>query len=110
MPLISDDMMQKALEYLALDPHPIAVAKGDLTRAENAKKLIPARLWKECEGTVADKKAAVESHIDFVHACQDEADAAQRLEQARTKLGWANAAIEVWRSDQANSRISGKVY
>lgn len=110
MSIVSDDMVEKALEYLNQDPHPIAVARGDLTRAENDKKIIPARLWAVVPGsTIADKKAATEAHPEYVEACDREREAVKALEQARIKQQWANAAIEVWRSDQANARAAEKV-
>lgn len=110
MSIVTDDMVEKALEYLGQDPHPIATARGDLTRAENDKKIIPARLWAVVPGsTIADKKAAAEAHPDYVNACEREQRAVRELEQARAKQQWANTAIEVWRSDQANARAAEKV-
>lgn len=108
--IITDDMVGDALAYLGQEPHPIAVARGELTRAENNRKIVRARLFVLMAGkTIAEREAAAESHEDYAKAVEREAEAAGAYEGARAHIAWANAAIEVWRTNNANIRAAERV-
>lgn len=107
---ITEAMVSDALNYLAQEPHPIAVARGDLTRAENERKAVRSRVFLMANGkTIAEREATAEASDEYARAIEREARAAEAYEGARAKISWANAAIEVWRTANANARAAERV-
>ena len=81
--LISDEMVENALEYLAKSSELIAAARALRLRAEFERKQVRSRLFLSAEGTVAFKEAYSESHAEYVVACQKEIEAAEKDELYR---------------------------
>lgn len=106
---ISDDMVSAALDFLAQDPHPIATARGDVTRAETKVKEVRARIFLSAEGPVEGRKAMAECNDSYLEACERLAQANEDLEAARSKVNWAATAIEVWRTANANARAAERI-
>lgn len=107
---ITEDMVSDALEYLGQEPHPIAVAKGELTRAENERKAVRARMMLIANGkTVSEREATAEASDQYAQAIEREAKASEAHEGARAKIAWANAAIECWRTQNANIRAAERI-
>lgn len=108
---ISDDMVSAAVEYLAQDPHPIAVAKADMTRRENERKRKYATLFLTASGkTNADRDASVIADESYIAAQDEEAKAIQEYEEERSRQRNADMITELWRSVQANRRASERVF
>lgn len=108
---ITDEMVSEAVVYLAIDPHPIAVTKANVTRKENARKAEYSRLFLKVEGkTNPEKEARTQIHEDYVTAQDAEADAIQEYEEERARQRNAEMITELWRSVQANRRASEKVF
>lgn len=107
---ITDDTVSAALDYLAIDPHPVAEAKFDLTEAENNRKRTFAEVFLTADGkTVAEREAAAICSPLYVRAQATEADAVRAYEAARSKVNWASTVTELWRSVQANARAAERV-
>lgn len=106
---ITDDMVSAALDYLAQDPHPVAIARGDLTRAENRMKEVRSRCFLAESGSVEARKAGADIAPDYLKACDEFADANQSFEAARARMRWAETAIDVWRTANANARAAERV-
>jgi hypothetical protein len=107
--IVSENNVETALRYLSEDPHPIAKARYDLTKAENAREELHARLYLAGEGTVAEREAQVEVASEYQKAKAAEAKAAMELERHKARVRAAEMLIEVWRSEGANVRAAEKV-
>jgi hypothetical protein len=107
--IVSDDTVSKALQYLADDPHPIALARKELTDAENEKDRLYAEAYREQEGSVRDREQGCERRIPIIEARQRIAAATGDLERHRARVRAAEMIIEVWRSENANARAAERV-
>ena len=107
--IVSENNIQTALEYLAIDPHPVALAHKYVTDAENKRKETMARIFLEAEGSVEARKATAEADTECVAAKAEEADAILELERHRARSRAAEMLIEVWRSENANARAAERI-
>ena len=107
--IVSEDTVHKALQYLADDPHPIALARKDLTDAENRYEQIRAAVYLEQAGTVDERKSSCEIDGRVGDAKAAVAEAALALDRHRARVRAAEMLIEVWRSENANIRAAERV-
>ena len=107
--IVSERNVSDALSYLAIDPHPIALARKDLTDAENDVKETYANAFLEAEGSVAAKEAEATLHRAVIDRKRAEADAILALERHKARMKAAEMLIEVWRSENANVRAAERV-
>jgi hypothetical protein len=107
--IVSDNHVQIALEYLAIDPHPIALARKDTVDAENKSKAVFARLYLAADGSVATREAIATASPEYESAKAAEAEAILELECQRAKSRSAEMLIECWRSESANIRAAEKM-
>lgn len=108
--IVSENNVQRALEYLAQDPHPLAEAKFRLMRAENATKETFAELFLASnQTTVEAKKCSVECHPDYQRVKEMEAEAVFELERHKSRSNAAATLIETWRTENANARAAERV-
>lgn len=108
--IVSDDTVSKALQYLAEDPHPIALARKELTDAENEKDRIYAEAYAAANnGSIRDKEMACERREEVVAARGRIAAALLQVERHRSRTNAAGMVIEVWRSENANIRAAERV-
>lgn len=107
--IVSDKNIQTALEYLAIDPHPVALARKEVTDAENKCKRLFAQAFLGAEGSVDARKAEAEASGDYVTAREEEAMAILELERHRARSRAAEMLIEVWRSENANARAAERI-
>jgi hypothetical protein len=107
--IVSDKNVSDALAYLAIDPHPIALARKDAVDAENESKRIYAELYLKTEGTVKERESRVETFEAYHDAKDAEAEAILDLERHKARARAADMLIEVWRSENANVRAAERV-
>lgn len=107
--IVSDKNVSDALAYLADDPHPLALARKDVTDAENKAKQAYARAFLDADGSVDARKAQAELAPEYVEAKRDEADAILDLERHKSRAKAAEMLLEIWRSENANARAAEKV-
>lgn len=107
--IVSENNISKALEYLAADPHPVALARKDLTDAENKREARFAELYPRAQGTVKDRECSIESDPDYQAWKHVEAQAEFELERHKARIRAAEMLIEVWRSENANARVAERV-
>jgi hypothetical protein len=107
--IVNDDTVSKALAYLADDPHPLAVAKFNLTTAENKTRETYAGLFLETIGTVKERESQVEKHPDLSRCREAEAECVFEYERHRSRQKAADMICEIWRSDNANARAAEKI-
>jgi len=108
--IVRDDQVEAALEYLALDPHPEAVAKMRLTKAENA---VEQAL---CDGILASDARSSAERVNWAKTQPDykqakEAEANLMLDYINEKARIRNATfvIEAWRTQNANARAAERL-
>lgn len=107
--IVSDNNVTDALHYLALDPHPVALSRKDVTDAENRCKQAFAKAFLSAEGSVEARKAIAEVSDEHVAAKSDESDAIMEFERHKARAKAADMLISVWQSENANERAAGKV-
>jgi hypothetical protein len=105
--IVSEKNISDALAYLAIDPHPVALARYELVKAENERKQAYARAFTEAEGSVEARRAQAE--LDTVGQQTDESEALLNLERHKARSRAAEMLIEVWRSENANVRAAERV-
>jgi hypothetical protein len=107
--IVSEKNVSDALAYLAQDPHPIALARKDVTDAENASKETFAQAFLSAGGSVAAKESAATIDPCVIAAKDEEAEAILQLERHKARVKAAEMLIEVWRSENANVRAAERV-
>jgi hypothetical protein len=108
--MVSDDNVTAALTYLSADPHPLAVARFNLTVAENKSRETFARLFLGSNATTNDaKKASAECNSEYAEVKQSEADCVLELERHKSRTKAADMLLEVWRTENANARAAERV-
>jgi hypothetical protein len=107
--IVSEKNVSDALAYLAIDPHPLALARKDVTDAENGAKEHFAFALLEAEGSVAVREAVATTHPDVIEAKDTESAAILALERHKARVKAAEMLIEVWRTENANIRAAERV-
>ena len=107
--IVSDQMVQDAFDWLHNHAESAASAKAEKIRAEYGVKATRARLFKEFEGTVAERQAWADCDMTTQEAYEREALAVETDEFHRVNRSKCEAIIEAWRTEQANLRGMGKV-
>lgn len=107
--IVSDDNVHDALAYLAIDPHPLSLARKDVTDAENKCKQVYARAFMAAVGSVEARKAVAEIDPEHIKAKEEEAEASKELERHRARSRAAEMLLEIWRSENANARAAERV-
>lgn len=107
--IVSDKNVSDALGYLAIDPHPVAIALKDVTDTENRRKECLARAYLQAEGSIDARKATAEISSDCIEAKNAEADAILELERHRARSRAADMLLEIWRTENANARAAEKI-
>lgn len=102
---ISDDEIDKALDYLRDNADSAAQARADRIYVEEYRKTIKAKLMKEHDGksaVIQEREAyADERYVEHLEAIRQ---AVHRDEKARFLKEAAQAKIEAWRTQSSNER------
>jgi hypothetical protein len=106
--LVTDEMVEEALNYLATSSHQIAAARAIRLRAEFKRKRVRAKLILESnQPSAIAREAWAEAHSVYHEACEEEVRAVEADEHARAERNKAETIIETWRSENANRRAGG---
>lgn len=107
--IVSEKNISDALAYLAIDPHPLALARKDIADAENGARHGYAELYLRTSGTVKERESTVECDEIYISLKDTEAEAILELERHKARARAAEMLIEVWRSENANVRAAERV-
>lgn len=107
--IVSEKNISDALAYLADDPHPVALARKDVTDAENQAKEIYAEAFLKAEGTVKERECTADTSPAVKAARKIEAMAVMELERHKSRAKAAEMLISVWQSENANARAAERV-
>lgn len=100
-----------ALTYLATCADDYANAVMDEARLDELRKAIRAEFMRESDDkTIADREAFAITRKEYREVSEELLpDAKRRVAYHKARMKWADATIEVWRSQQANKRNAEKV-
>lgn len=107
--IVSDKNVSDALAYLAIDPHPVALALKDVTDAENLRKERMAEIYLKADGSIDARKAAAEINPFCIEAKNAEAESIMELERHRARSRAADMLLEIWRTENANARAAERI-
>ena len=109
MPIVSEQMVQDAFDWLQSHADSAAAAKAEKIRAEYNVKATRAKIFLLNEGTVAERQATADCAPTTKEAYDREAEAVEKDEWHHRHRSKCEAIIEAWRTEQANLRGMGKV-
>jgi hypothetical protein len=102
--MISDDKVEKALDYLRDNAPLVGQLKGQRVQLEHLMKVIKAQKFLACDGTVAERQALADAAPEYVAQIEDLKDCVTELETILALAKAAELKIEVWRTQAANLR------
>jgi hypothetical protein len=109
MTIVSEKNVSTALTFMAEDPHPMALARKDLTDAENEYERVRAKVYLEQRGTVAEREAATTLDRRVSTAKEAIAEAAFGVDRYKARLNAAQMLCDIWRTENANARAAERV-
>ena len=106
MGIVTEDDVDKALDFLRDSAGPIGSARGEMIRAGHMAKVTLALGMKACDEKMSAAKAEVEARASdsYFEAIDADANACAEYEKLRALREAAALKIEVWRSSSANFR------
>ena len=108
--IVTEQAVSDALGYLAADPHPVALARKDLTDAENKRERIFAEIFRAANGgSIKDRETWVEISPQYQEAKAEESEAQFEYERHRARIRSAEMLLEIWRTENANARAAERV-
>lgn len=108
--IVTEKNVSDALAYLAADPHPLAIALHELTKAENATRETLAREFLAVGGGgVEARRALAEVTAAVIGARRAVAAATLEAERHKSRRAAATMIVDVWRTENANARSAERV-
>ena len=108
--IIEESWVHDAIEYLMGNSRAGAAAKGMVVRTDHQRKKIRAQLIRDCElTTVAMLEAYADAHELYEAACERHARAVEENEFHENERNKCATILDTWRTQQATSRLLGKV-
>lgn len=103
-PLISQDKLESALEYLAHTDSDYANEKAQLERSEILRKRVRARIFLTSDGTVAERQAKAEIAPESEQADDDYCKTVAVFETLKARRERAEIVVRVWQSLESTRR------
>ena len=108
--MISDEEIEKALDYLRDNSTPAAQARANRIYMEEYRKVVKAQLMgKSNETAVGAQERFAYAHEDYNKHLEAMRTAIEMDERHRFLLQAASAKIDAWRTEQSNYRAMGKI-
>ena len=108
--IVTEANVHDALEYLAIDPHPVALARKDLTDTENKREALFAELFRTMNGgSIRERECFVEINPQYREARAEESEAEMEYERHKARIRAAEMLISVWQSEGANARAAERI-
>jgi 16S rRNA G966 N2-methylase RsmD len=109
--LITDDDIEKAVEYLRTNARAAAQAKANRIYTEEYRRVVKGQIQRENDDKALGAQEAI-AYADPRYRQHLEAmkEAIEKDEYNRWMMTAAEAKIEAWRTQQANQRAEGKAY
>lgn len=103
---ITQDDVEKALDYLATSAKSFAEAKGRRVWLEERRKIVKAAAFSQAGGTVGERESTAYLSDDYKQCVDDLRDAVVAEETMRAYRVAAEARVEVWRSLESSRRAA----
>jgi len=108
--MISDDEIDKALDYLRDHAPKAAKARAERVYMEEYRKVVKATLMGlSNENSIGAQERFAYAHQDYADHLDAVRTAIEKDEMERFLLQAASAKIDAWRTEQSNYRAMGKV-
>lgn len=108
--LVTDEMVEEALRYLATSSDHIASSRAMRLRAEFKRKRVRAKLILESnQPSAVTREAWAEAHSLYHEACEEEVRAVEADEYARAERNKADTIIETYRTEEATRRAGSQL-
>lgn len=108
--MISDERVERALEFLIKSASDLADARAVLVGLEEGRKSMKAKLMKSSEAKSNDMREADAYDSDeYRTVVAGLVEATRRAERLRLDRENAMTCIEVWRTAQANQRAQERI-
>ena len=108
--IITDDDVQKALDYLRTNAPKAAQARANKVYMEEYRKVVKADLIVRCVNmTILEKESYAYNHDNYRNHLEALKDAVYQDELNRWGMVAATSIIEAWRTYNANRRGEGKL-
>jgi hypothetical protein len=101
---ITEDEVDKALEWLRDNARELGAAKGRMIETNHMLKAVKAIEMKRHDGPVSKAEMMALASDAYRQAIQDDVEATVAFETLRSLREAASAKIECWRSQEANLR------
>jgi hypothetical protein len=108
--MISEDDVDKAVEYLRINARSAAQAKANRIYMEEYRKVVKAQLMREREGAAVIQERDAYADPRYSQHLEALKEAIEKDEYNRWMMTAAEAKVEAWRTQQANLRAEGKAY
>ena len=108
--MISDESIERALEWMTANANAAALAAGEVIRAEEMVKTTLALVASgSTQETIAGQDREARASQAFKKAVEERVAAVYADRKFRLLYAAATSKIEVWRSQQANNRGMDKI-
>jgi hypothetical protein len=109
--VITDEDVDKAVEYLRTNARSAAQARANRIYMEEYRKVVKAQIMRENTGLPLGAQEVVAcSDARYMQHLQAVKEAVEKDEYNRWMMVAAEAKIEAWRTQQANQRAEAKAY
>jgi hypothetical protein len=100
----------KAVDYILKNAKSHAKAKAERNYLEEYRKSLKAILMKQClENAIGAQEREAYAHPKYTELLEGIRAAMEEEERLRWDLIAAQAAIDIWRTEQSNLRAEGKI-
>lgn len=106
---ISEKALDAAFDWLVENPSIVGMARGNVLRKHFQYKKVYAELFREANGSVAQKDAEVLVNPRYEAAYEEYVQAESHWEMLRDQRNKCQTIIEAWRSEEASTRFVDKV-
>lgn len=108
--MISDDDIEKAVDYLRDNARPASKAKAERIYMEEYRKVVRSQIMRENDDKpLGAQEAIAQADPRYTQHLKAMREAIEADEYHRWMLVAAEAKIEAWRTQSSNSRAMGKV-
>jgi hypothetical protein len=102
--VITDDKVEEALGVIAKNAELVGQLRGQKEYLAHRIKIERGQRFLDASGTVGEREAWAWTHRQVKELCDEYRDCVTELETIATKFKAAELTVEVWRTQQANSR------
>ena len=107
--MISDDDIEKAVDYLRSNARSAAQAKANRIYMDEFRKVVKSQIMKEGDGALGAQERDAYADPRYSQHLVVLRDAVEKDEYHRWMMVAAEAKIEAWRTQRATERALGKV-